>query len=667
MFHLAMGTVVSLGGTFATSAAAMPTDKEYTNSMGMQFVRINPGSFMMGAEATPLSTELAVAEWRVHGDFDERPAHKVTISNFFYMGSYEVTNAQYEEFDPDHRKLRGKRGFSKEDNEAVIFVSWHDATRFCQWLSEKEGLPYRLPTEAEWEYACRAGTSTPFHTGDELPEEHLKNPGVLRTTDEVVSIPVGDAPPNAWGLYDMHGNVEEWCCDWYGPYEAGEQVDPVGRVDGDFKVARGGSHSTETYFLRSANRMGTIPEDKNWLIGLRVVLGEMPETEALPLPTSLPLWQRDVKQEIAPADGPDPSKPYFRGPLKYVKIPPNSYGPLFSTHNHDAGLAQCPNGDILAIWYTCVREPGRELGLAASRLRYGAEEWEPAAPFWDAPDRNDHAPALWFDGKDTLYQFTGLSIGPDYRTNLAIIMRTSKDNGATWSKARFVNSERGLPSQPVPCEFRTSEGYIAFVSDAYNSTSVLWISRDEGKTWEMSSTIAGVHAGVVQLKDGRLMALGRGNNIDDRMPKSISDDMGKTWTYSASPFPPISGGQRLILMRLKEGPIFFASFTGARREPGYMPVVDASGEERMVTGLFSALSFDEGETWSCIRLISDDGDGAEVETMDGRLFTMDKSAAEPGGYMTGCQTDDGIIHIISSIQYYAFNLEWLKTPPPAIR
>ena len=667
MFHLAMDTIVSLGCTFAISAAAMPTDKEYTNSMGMRFVRINPGSFMMGAEATSLSTEVAVAEWRAHGDFDERPAHKVTISNSFYMASYEVTNAQYEEFDLEHRKLRGKRGFSKEDDEAVVFVSWHEAMRFCQWLSEKEGLPYRLPTEAEWEYACRAGTNTPFNTGDELPEEHLKNPGVLRVTDELVSIPVGDAPPNAWGLYDMHGNVEEWCYDWYGPYEAGEQVDPVGRVDGDFKVTRGGSHSTETYFLRSANRMGTIPEDKNWLIGLRVVLGEMPDTEALPLPSELPLWQRDVKQEIPQLDGPDPGKPYFRGPLKYVKIPPDSYGPLFSTHNHDAGLAQCPNGDLLAIWYTCVREPGRELGLAASRLRYGAEEWEPAAPFWDAPDRNDHAPALWFDGKDTLYQFTGLSIGPDYRTNLAIIMRTSKDNGATWSKARFVNPERGIPSQPVPCEFRTREGYIVFVSDAYNSTSVLWISRDEGKTWEMSGTIAGVHAGVVQLKDGRLMALGRNNNIDGKMPKSISDDMGKTWTYSASPFPPISGGQRLILMRLKEGPIFFASFTGDRRKAEYMPIVDASGEERMVTGLFSALSFDEGETWSCIRLISDDGDGAEVETMDGRLFAMDKSTSEPGGYMAGCQTDDGIIHIISSIQYYAFNLEWLKTPAPAVR
>src|SRR5690606_29082157 len=102
-------------------------------------------------------------------------------------------------------------------------------------------------------------------------------------------------------------------------------------------------------------------------------------------------------------------QPYFAGPRPYVLIPDGSEGPLFSKHNHDPAIAECPNGDLLAIWYTTVTERGRELGMAASRLRYGSEEWEPAAPFWDAPDRNDHAPAMWFDGDRTLYQFVGLS------------------------------------------------------------------------------------------------------------------------------------------------------------------------------------------------------------------------------------------------------------------
>src|ERR1700745_616630 len=101
-------------------------------------------------------------------------AHPGHISKGFYMGAFEVTNAQYEQFDPAHRSLRGKLGFSKEDNEAVVFVNWHDAHRFCQWLSKKEGKAYRLPTEAEWEFAARAGTTTHFYTGDTLPGMFLK-------------------------------------------------------------------------------------------------------------------------------------------------------------------------------------------------------------------------------------------------------------------------------------------------------------------------------------------------------------------------------------------------------------------------------------------------------------------------------------------------------------
>ena len=685
-------------------AAEMPQGKEYTNSIGMRLVRIEPGTFSMGVGKTPLPDEVADKPYLRDGDFDEQPTHKVKITKLFYMGVYEVTNAQYEQFDPEHRKLRGKLGFAKDDDEAVVFVSWHDAMRFCEWLSEKEGHTtraypyYRLPTEAEWEYACRAGTTTHFHTGDTLPEVFHKNaqrswyPDSARSNeDEVVSLQVGQTPPNAWGLYNMHGNVEEWCHDWYGPYEPNKQVDPVGRVDGNFKVTRGGSHGTEIYYLRSANRMGTLPEDKSWMIGFRVVLGELPKTEPLPVP-SPELYQRNVEQQV-PSDITkeyDPTKPYFKGPRKYVrfahqrlrlmvKIPPDSNGPMFSRHNHDPALVACPNGDLLAIWYTCVEESGRELALLASRLRYGEDEWEPASPFWDAPDRNCHAPALFFDGNDTIYQFSGLSAAATWG-NLATTMRTSKDNGATWSRARLIIPEHGIRHMPVESVFRAQDGSIVLPCDAVTGGSggtAIWVSRDEGETWQDAGgllpswegpgvgTIAGIHAGVVQLKDGRLMAFGRGDNIDGMMPKSISTDMGKTWAYSASPFPPISGGQRLVLLRLKEGPIFFASFLGSRRELEYMSIIDASGKERLVTGLFGALSFDEGETWHCIRLISDDGAGREVETMDGRLFTMDFSSAEPGGYMSVCQAADGIIHLISSRQHYAFNLEWLKTPPPA--
>src|SRR5690606_14107996 len=128
----------------------------------------------------------------------------------------------------------------KDDDEAVIFVSWHDAMRFCEWLSQKEGVVYRLPTEAEWEYVCRAGTTTAFSTGDTLPDGFQKHDNG-NWTPKAVSLHVGKTPPNAFGVYDMHGNVEEWCLDWYGPYPQGAVVNPAGPREGEFRVVRGGS------------------------------------------------------------------------------------------------------------------------------------------------------------------------------------------------------------------------------------------------------------------------------------------------------------------------------------------------------------------------------------------------------------------------------------------
>jgi hypothetical protein len=400
-----------------------------------------------------------------------------------------------------------------------------------------------------------------------------------------------------------------------------------------------------------------------------------------------PLNQQNVRQDV-PADlrtadlrkGPDPEKPYFKGPIEYVKIPPGSEGPMYSGHNHDPALADCPNGDLLAIWYSCRTEAGRELGIVASRLRYGSEQWGPASPFWDAPDRNDHAPAMWFDGRRTIYHFNGLSAAATWG-NLALIMRISTDSGATWSKARLIDSEHGLRHQPIASVFQTREGFIILPCDAVTGGTggtAIHISRDGGKTWvdagvgrpipkfaegKVGAWIAGIHAGVVQLKDGSLMALGRGNNINSRMPMSISKDMGETWTYQASEFAPIGGGQRLVLRRLQEGPILLVSF--ADRKEG-ITIRDEAGRERRVYGMFAALSFDEGKTWPIKRLITAGGQAREIDGggNTGR-FIMDDNHAEPKGYLAATQTPNRLIHLITSKQYYVFNLAWLKQPMPA--
>ena len=139
------------------------------------------------------------------------------------------------------------------------------------------------------------------------------------------------------------------------------------------------------------------------------------------------------------------------------------------------------------------------------------------------------------------------------------------------------------------------------------------------------------------------------------MPKSISSDLGKSWTSEPSDFSPIGGGQRLVLIRLHEGPLFFASFANTP-----MSITDSSGASRQVTGLFAALSYDEGKTWPVRRLISDDGPGREVETIDGNRFVLSRSSAEPKGYLSICQGTNKVIHLISSREYYAFNLKWVE-------
>ena len=665
MMKSAVAAVICLSGALAhvNPVHARPLVRdEHTNSVGMKFVHIQPGTFYMGGE----------------GDFDEKPVRKVTITKPFLMATTEVTNEQYEQFDPAHKYLRGRKGLSKAYNEAVIYVSWFDAVRFCKWLSEKEGRAYRLPTEAEWEYACRAGTTSKYYTGDELPEIYHK---VQKQSwdPESADLTVGTTPANPWGLYDMHGNVEEWCYGWYGPYPEQDQSDPVGRVDGDFRVTRGGSHNTTTRYLRSANRMGTLPDDAHWLIGFRVVIGEMPKTS--PLPVAPPKrWARNVSQTANDwSQGSDSTKPYFVGPRNFVKIPPGSKGPMFSRHNHQPAITACPNGDLLAIWYSTTSEKGRNLIVVGSRLRKGDSVWEQADPFWDGPDRNDHGNAVMWDGKHTLYHFNGLGTDGTWG-KLALIMRTSTDNGVTWSKARLIQPIHALRKQVIAGSFVTKEGYIIVPCDAVtggSGGSAIHISRDGGETWidyglnrpkpkfeagEVGGWIAGIHTGCAQLKDGGLLAFGRGNNIDGRMPKSVSADMGRNWTYSASEFPGIGGGQRLVLERLKEGPLFLGSLSQGDNP---VTITDAAGKKRPVKGFFGAVSYDEGKTWPVKRLITDDKPDHTAFSTNGREFTLGPNSAEPGGYFACTVAPDGVIHLISSWNHYAFNLKWLETPAPA--
>jgi len=236
------------------------------------FVRINGSTFTMGSSANE--------EGRGRRDSDEIQ-RQVTISSF-QMSRYQVTQREYQEVmgtNPSH--------FIGE-NLPVEMISWFDAVEYCNRRSQREGLTpaytisgsgnnrtvtwnrnangYRLPTEAEWEYACRAETTTAYNTGASLTtsQANFGNQNG-RTT------PVGSYPANNWGLYDMHGNVHEWCWDWYGAYTSGAQTNPTGAVSGEYRVMRGGSWDYFVLLLRSANRMSFSPYFRYNSIGFRVV------------------------------------------------------------------------------------------------------------------------------------------------------------------------------------------------------------------------------------------------------------------------------------------------------------------------------------------------------------------------------------------------------------
>lgn len=650
-------------------SAAIVAQAQTVSDAFIPMVELPAGGFYMGS-------------YGLGEDYDEKPLHKVVISQSFKMSRTEITNAQYEAFRPEHRQERGKNGISNEDDEAVTQVSYHDAVAFCAWLSEKEGKNYRLPTEAEWEYACRAGTYTLFSTGDNLPRPFQRNQRVARDFAPV-SLKVGVTPPNAFGLYDMHGNVEEWCLDCYAPYRDSEQENPLCIAPLDYRVTRGGSHHTLEKHLRSANRMAMIPEDKHAQTGFRIVEASYPLNEYEGV-VPQPLNQSHVAQVERPWS--QHAEPFFMPPIPYVIAPTCGSGTPFFTHNHQPALVWCDNGDLLAIWFSTNQENGREMVVLGTRLRAGSFQWEEASLFFKVPDRNMTGSALLNDGQGTLYHINGVEATGDWQ-NLAMAMRTSTDNGATWSCPVLIAPEHTKRHQVIAGTIKTREGWLIQACDAGaggHDGAAVWISKDNGTTWNdpwdgaalpefkegnTGTTIAGIHAGIVQLGDGSLMALGRGNSIQGKdgkphMPMSRSYDMGATWHYAPSPFPYIDGGQRLVFMRLNEGPLLLISFTDhPLRTPLQdrgMLFKDKDGNEYKGYGMYAALSYDDGKTWPVKKLISD----GQYRFLNGGAWTgffeMDDHRAEPRGYLAATQSPDNDIHLVSSRLYYRFNLAWLE-------
>jgi formylglycine-generating enzyme required for sulfatase activity len=594
--------------------------RETTNSVGMKLVRVEPGSFEMGVDSAPLPPALTKGLRGVswdrpdgNGDYDEIPVHKVTITKPLLIGETEVTVEQYRQFKPDYNGPEHWAPFAAG-------ISWNDASAFCEWLSKKEGKPYRLPTEAEWEYVCRAGTRTPFSAGL-TPDER----GVA----------------NQWGVKNMQAGVPEWCFDWWARYPDQPQTDPIGPATGTAKVVRGGAldwrknprvdngnylPAESAYYQRSANRACAAADFSapDGHIGFRVVQAELPKTAPL-VPEAL-FFSTAVKQNTPDLKaGPDPSKPYYHtrplfpdlGELSMRQVGwkiglPSGLGQAY----HNSAVAQCPNGDLIAAYYNTLRwENEIDQSILTMRRRYGSEEWDIPEPWPDFTDAADAAPILFNDHGKMWYFFGSHDLigGPPFQ------FMTSSDNGAMWSPAmtpHFTNKVGDYTPQPVNSIVVDRQGAMYVPVDGQGNDTGLYATSDGGKTWrDTGGRTAGRHTSFVLGKDGSIIGFGGKNSaIDGRMPKSISTDGGATYVNSKTDFMPLAGGQRPSVIRLQSGRLFFVADTLSSRVPGGR---NAS---------FVALSDDEGATWT-------------------RRELPIKSTC---GYVTATQTPNGVIHIVTS-------------------
>jgi uncharacterized protein (TIGR02996 family) len=266
-----------------------PVVPEVVNSIGLRLVYIPPGRFRMGSPT------------REPRRMDDEPLHTVRLTRGFWMGRYPVTQKEYRQVTgkkPSSFNRRRQSGKGVEVERCPVeSVSWAEALAFTQQLSSREqerGWTYHLPTEAQWEYACRGGIGTryPFHLGATLRHgqanfasaypfpPHEEDP---EATPLGHPCPVGQFTPNAWGLYDMHGNVDEWCHDWYDHefYTQGETVDPTGPPDGDGRILRGGSFRGQGEDCRAAVRIGYTPTEGFPHVGFRVIAQRLPGHSAV--------------------------------------------------------------------------------------------------------------------------------------------------------------------------------------------------------------------------------------------------------------------------------------------------------------------------------------------------------------------------------------------------
>src|ERR1017187_7469315 len=632
LVRLAMGIAIAQkdGHPDTMAGVAPPLAKEGVPAI----VAIPPGRFVMGADAAELpdaaTQGFGVMSLRPeHGDFDELPAHSVRISKGFNISVTEVSPAEYRLFDPAYVAGEATPAYAAG-------VSWTQAMAYCAWLSKKTGKPWRLPTEAEWEYVARAGGKDIYGNSNQMLKPDAAN---------------------AFGVQNMAVGRPEWTLDWYGPYQTADQNDPTGAVSGYTKAVRGGGldfrksatkttpdlnvPATAPYFARAANRASMAPAyaSKDGNIGFRVV--QAPPVDTKSGPGQKFFFATAVKQQSllgsASVGAPDPAKPWYHVHEIFPSLQGKSMpgvgwklglAPGLGVNYHNSAIQQLPNGDVLAAYYNApINEDDPDQTILIMRRRAGAEDWDTPEVFPHFADAALAAPVIWNDKahQGKIWMFWGfprlIGAGP-------FCYATSTDNGVTWSQVTFPYFPKPIGryvSQPINSIVRAKDGTIYIPTDSTGkdddgngSISVVWATKDEGKTWyDTGGRTAGRHTTIVTAKNGDLLGYGgKKSEIHGHIPMARSTDGGKTWKKSATPFDELLSGERPSVIRLASGRLFFVADLNPRHE-----------KHIHKDGAYVALSDDDGSTWTMKRLPPD-------------VLTV--------GYTTATQNPDGLVHVVTS-------------------
>jgi sialidase-1 len=544
-------------------------------NVALELVRIRAGTFLMGQKAN---------EQDAYPN-KETPQRRVTLSHGFWMGNYEVTERQWRAV-MGTAPWSGKAYVDGDEQSPAVYVSWDDAQDFVARLSRYTGETFRLPTEAEWEYSCRAGTQTRFYWDDDPTYEKINRAAWWRgnalITEQKYPRPVGLKPPNRWGLYDMSGNVSELCQDWHGYYGDDSITDPIGPASATHRVVRGGSWITTAGQCRSSRRNHEPPTAAHCDLGFRVVCG--------------------------PAPAPEQGAPQFTDVFVAGVEGVNTY--------RIPALVLAPDGSLLAFCEARKESQtdASPTDLVLRRSLDGGRTWLQMQILLHGEGKDalmNPCPVVDHTNSTILLLCEKANaVRQDHHQHFLI---SSSDNGRNWTMPvniadRIANyDDRFNPGPGVGVQMSNGRLVIpGYTGEADEELEEQWYARvlysdDDGKSWTLGSQVAELsdECQAVELADGALMLNMRGNMGKSCRGVAVSRNGGQTW----SSFRWDRG--------LRECPCQASLVRYSLAGPGNRNRLlfanpDNAGEKFGVverTRMTVRMSYDEGSTWPIRRLI----------------------------------------------------------------